>query len=112
MLARTDVRWRLLVTLGAFGSLALAACLLAPLVGSETVVDCFELARDIRTLDMRASPYDLAELGYEPVRIETPEGRAAYAVAQKGFAERAAPLRARLLTIADRALLAAATVPA
>jgi len=85
---------------------------LAPLVGSATVVDCFELARDIRTLDMRASPYDLSDLGYEPVRIETPEGRAAYAVAQKGFAERAAPLRARLLAIADYALLAAVTVPA
>jgi hypothetical protein len=85
---------------------------LSPLVGSATVVDCFELARDIRTLDMRASPYDLSDLGYEPVCIETPEGRAAYAVAQKGFAERAAPLRARLLKIANDALPAAATVPA
>jgi hypothetical protein len=85
---------------------------LTPLVGSATVVDCFELARDIRTLDMRASPYDLSDLRYEPVRIETPEGRAAYAVAQKAFAERAAPLRSRLLTIADNALLAAVTVPA
>ena len=27
------------------------------------------------TLDMRASPYDLAALGYPPVRIETPDGR-------------------------------------
>jgi hypothetical protein len=87
---------------------------LAPLVGSETVVDCFVLARDIRALDMRASPYDLSDLGYEPVRIETPEGRAAYAVAQKGFAERAAPLRVRLREIADNALAlpAAVTLPA
>ena len=43
---------------------------------SELVADCFALARDIRALDMRASPYDLAALGYEPVRVETPEGRA------------------------------------
>ena len=87
---------------------------LAPLVGSETVADCFELARDIRALDMRASPYDLSDLGYEPVRIETPEGRAAYAVAQKRFAERAAPLRARLVATVDQALAlpAAVTVPA
>src|SRR5581483_1197236 len=70
---------------------------LSPLVPSELVVDCFELARDIRELDMRASPYDLAALGYHPVRVETPEGRAEYAAAQRAFAERAAPLRARLL---------------
>jgi hypothetical protein len=70
---------------------------LSPLVDSETVVDCLLLARDIRALDMRASPYDLADLGYPPVRIETPEGRAEYAAGQRRFAERAAPLRARLL---------------
>lgn len=70
---------------------------LSPLVPSELVADCFALAREIRTLDMRASPYDLADLGYPPVRVETPEGRAEYAVAQRGFAERAGTLRARLL---------------
>ncbi|GAA1875403.1 3-methyladenine DNA glycosylase [Asanoa iriomotensis] len=70
---------------------------LSPLVPSELVADCFALARDIRALDMRASPYDLAALGYEPVRIETPAGRAEYAAAQRAFADRAAPLRARLI---------------
>ncbi|MGN9777791.1 3-methyladenine DNA glycosylase [Micromonospora sp. H33] len=70
---------------------------LSPLVPSELVADAFALAREIRTLDMRASPYDLAALGYPPVRVETPEGRAEYATAQRGFAERAAGLRARLL---------------
>ncbi|MDG4817862.1 3-methyladenine DNA glycosylase [Micromonospora sp. WMMD956] len=70
---------------------------LSPLVPSELVADAFALAREIRTLDMRASPYDLAALGYPPVRVETPEGRAEYAAAQRGFAERAAGLRARLL---------------
>jgi hypothetical protein len=69
---------------------------LSPLVPSELVADAFELAREIRTLDMRASPYDLTGLGYQPVRVETPEGRAVYAAAQRGFADRAAPLRARL----------------
>jgi hypothetical protein len=72
---------------------------LSPLTGAELVADCFALARDIRALDMRASPYDLADLGYPPVRIETPEGRAEYAAAQRGFAERAAPLRAALLDV-------------
>ncbi|MEU8052958.1 MULTISPECIES: 3-methyladenine DNA glycosylase [Micromonospora] len=70
---------------------------LSPLVPSELVADAFALAREIRTLDMRASPYDLAALGYPPVRVETPEGRAEYAAAQRGFAERAAGLRAHLL---------------
>ncbi|WP_432986636.1 3-methyladenine DNA glycosylase [Dactylosporangium sp. CA-233914] len=79
---------------------------LAPLVSAELIGDGFELARDIRTLDMRASPYDLADLGYDPVRIETPEGRARYVEAQRGFAERAAPLRGRLIAECDRLLAA------
>jgi hypothetical protein len=74
---------------------------LSPLVPSELVADAFQLARAIRTLDMRASPYDLSALGYPPVRVETPEGRAEYAAAQKQFAERAAPLRSRLLDAID-----------
>jgi hypothetical protein len=80
---------------------------LAPLVPAELIADCFELARDIRTLDMQASPYDLADLGYEPVRIETADGRARYVEAQRTFAERAAPLRGRLLADCDRLLEAA-----
>jgi len=70
---------------------------LTPMICSDLVADCFELARDIRELDMRAAPYDLADLGYEPVRIETAAGKQEYAAAQRGFAERGAPLRARLL---------------
>lgn len=77
---------------------------LAPLVPSELVADCFELARDIRVLDMRAAPYDLSGLGYEPVRIETPEGKREYAAAQRGFAERGAPLRQRLVEECARLL--------
>jgi hypothetical protein len=75
---------------------------LSPLVESELVADAFALARDVRALDMRASPYDLAGLGYEPIRVETPEGRTRYARAQRAFAERAAPLRARLIAALDR----------
>ena len=74
---------------------------LAPLVPSELIVDAFALARDIRELDMRASPYDLSDLGYEPVPIETREGKAAYVEAQLAFAEQAAALRERLLSEID-----------
>lgn len=77
---------------------------LSPMIGSDLVADCFELAWDIRTLDMRAAPYDLADLGFEPVPIETAEGKAAYVEAQRGFAERGAPLRARLVEECARLL--------
>ena len=77
---------------------------LTPMVCSELVADCFDLARDIRVLDMRAAPYDLSDLGYVPVRIETPEGKREYAAAQRGFAERGAPLRARLISECERLL--------
>jgi hypothetical protein len=72
---------------------------LSPLVPSDLVADCFELASEIRTLDMRASPYDLADLGFPPVRVETPEGRAEYVRAQRDFADRAAVLRSRLIDL-------------
>jgi hypothetical protein len=75
---------------------------LAPATPSELVADCFELAADVRTLDMRASPYDLRDHGYEPVAVETPEGKAAYVAAQRGFAERGAVLRRRLLAVCDQ----------
>jgi hypothetical protein len=74
---------------------------LVPVVSSELVMDCFDLARDIRVLDMRASPYDLRALGYEPVPIETREGKAAYVEAQRGFTRRSQELRRRLLAATD-----------
>lgn len=79
---------------------------LVPLVDSDLLLRCFELAMAARELDMRASPYDLRELGYDPVCIETPTGRAEYVRAQSALAERAAPLRAELLDTV-RTLLAA-----
>ena len=75
---------------------------LTPLIASELVADCFALARDIRELDMRASPYDLRDLGYEPLPIETADGKRLYAAAQHAFAERAAPLRKALIDECDR----------
>jgi hypothetical protein len=70
---------------------------ITPLLPSELVLDCFRLAREVRELDMRASPYDLADLGYPPVRVETPEGRAEYVRAQRAFACRGQVLRGALL---------------
>ena len=53
---------------------------------------------------MRASPYDLSELGYSPVAVETTEGKQEYVEAQRRFAERGAPLRARLIAECERLL--------
>jgi hypothetical protein len=80
---------------------------LSPLIPSELVADCFELAWDIRELDMRASPYDLSALGFTPVRIESAAGKHEYVTAQRGFAERGAPLRRRLIEQCEQLLTAA-----
>ncbi|WP_320537396.1 3-methyladenine DNA glycosylase [Pseudarthrobacter sp. IC2-21] len=69
---------------------------LLPALPSELVMDCFELSWRIRAMDMQASPYDLAEWGYPPVQIETPEGKAAYVEHQRAFAAEAAALRSLL----------------
>ena len=74
---------------------------LSPATPGELLADCFELAVDIRELDMRASPYDLHNHGYAPVAIETTEGKAEYVAAQRGFAERGAVLRAQLIELCD-----------
>lgn len=77
---------------------------LAPFTPGELIADCFAFARDIREVDMRASPYDLVKLGYAPIRIETPEGRAEYEALQRDFAGRSQPLRARLIALCERLL--------
>ncbi|WP_395748427.1 hypothetical protein [Prosthecobacter sp.] len=92
-------------TLDARPDLEQAACLHAnmdlykwssklwPWTGSDLIGASFELALQGRDLDMRASPYDLSALGYEPVKIETVEGRAQYEREQRGLAAKAAELR-------------------
>jgi hypothetical protein len=70
---------------------------LGPLIPGELLLDAFELARDIRLLDMQAAPYDLAAWDVVPVPIETPEGKAEYVRRQRGFADRGTALRVALL---------------
>jgi hypothetical protein len=77
---------------------------LTPMVCSDLVADCFALARDIRELDMRAAPYDLADLGFAPIQVEAAAGKAEYAAGQRVFAERGAPLRAALVAECERLL--------
>lgn len=89
---------------------------LAPLIPAELVADAFELAWDIRILDMRAAPYDFTGVTLDPngepwtpVCIETAEGKRDYAQQQRMFAERAQTIRAELIRWCD--LLLAAEQP-
>ena len=75
---------------------------LAPFTPAELIADCFALARDIREVDMRASPYDLRALGFSPIAIETTDGRSEYEQHQRAFAIRGEPLRARLIMLCER----------
>jgi len=74
---------------------------LSPFTPSELVADCFELARDIREVDMCASPYDLRALGFSAIPVETAEGRAEYERYQREFAARSEPLRERVVSVCD-----------
>ncbi|MFW7413441.1 3-methyladenine DNA glycosylase [Demequina sp. SO4-18] len=79
---------------------------LEPAVPGDLVLDCFELARDVRRVDMQASPYDISSYGLAAIPVETPEGKSEYAARQREFAARAAPLRAHLIEICDQILQA------
>ncbi|GAA2924206.1 hypothetical protein GCM10010458_01970 [Microbacterium luteolum] len=70
---------------------------LGPLIPGELLLDTFELARDIRLLDMEAAPYDLSAWGIVPVPIETVEGKSEYVRRQREFADRGIALRSALL---------------
>jgi hypothetical protein len=67
-----------------------------PWIGSDLVADAFEIAIAAREMDMRASPYDLAELGFAPICIETESGRAEYRREQQDLMLKAQPVRERL----------------
>ena len=73
-----------------------------PWISSTLILDCFELALEIRSMDMAASPYDLLHTGLKPVRIETAAGRLEYGKRQKDFSFRAAILRAQLIDQYER----------
>lgn len=84
---------------------------LLPMVGSDLLADAFELAWQVRIMDMRAAPYDLTGVtldptgdAWTPIRIETQTGRQEYAAAQRDFATQAAPLRQRLIKECERLL--------
>ncbi len=75
-----------------------------PWIPGDLLADSFELAVQARTIDMQASPYDLREYHLEPIEIETPEGRTEYSEKQKMLAEKAGPIRQRLIKVYEQLL--------
>lgn len=80
------------------------AAKLWPWIGSEFIAKTFFLALEGRELDMRASPYDLENEGYNPICVETEEGRRQYQHEQQLLTVRATPLRLELRDFAYRLL--------
>lgn len=75
-----------------------------PFVSSALTRDAFELARDVRRLDVQASPYDLRAWGEPSLDVETQEGRAEFIARQRNLTDRANELRVRLITELDAVL--------
>ncbi|GAA1326997.1 3-methyladenine DNA glycosylase [Leucobacter albus] len=76
---------------------------LGPIIPGELLLDAFEFARDIRFVDMQASPYDVAGFvdhagtPLTAIAIETPAGKQEYVRRQREFAARGNRLRERVL---------------
>ncbi len=77
-------------------------CAAMPWIGSDLLLPCFELAADLRVLDMQASPYDLRAMGFAPVCVETTDGRDEYQRRQRELSARASVLRDRLIDALGR----------
>ena len=70
---------------------------LYPWISSNLILEAFELACEARTIDMKASPYDLRDHGLEPIKIETESGRLKYKLAQETIFEKGKPIRDNLI---------------
>lgn len=76
---------------------------LQPMVEGSIVLEAFDLALQLRTLDMEASPYDVRPWGYGVVAIETAAGKAEYMKRQQSLSEKANRLRVALIDSVERA---------
>ncbi|MCE2961357.1 MAG: 3-methyladenine DNA glycosylase [Akkermansiaceae bacterium] len=77
-----------------------------PWIGSKILLETFQLATQLRDLDMRASPYDLSAWNVVPIKIETPDGRKAYETEQRRLAALGSDLRKKLIQAIHRVISA------
>ena len=82
---------------------------LGPAVPGELLLDAFELAGEIRLLDMQASPYDVSSYGLAAVPIETPDGKAEYVRRQRELATKTQDVRRRIVAVCEQVLAAVTT---
>ncbi|TVP78712.1 MAG: 3-methyladenine DNA glycosylase [Puniceicoccaceae bacterium] len=75
-----------------------------PWLGSDLLWQCFEFAVSARQLDMQASPYDCSSLGFEPVKVETPQGKVEYEQRQRALSREAQKLRHEFIERLDQIL--------
>ena len=68
-----------------------------PWISGDLIADAFLLAINARTIDMKASPYDLSSRGLEPIKIETEAGRKEYIKRQTEIWEKGKRLRQKLI---------------
>ncbi len=77
---------------------------LYPWISSDLILEAFELALEARTIDMKASPYDLLDYGLSPIKIETEAGRFEYKETQEAIFEKGKPIREKLIIEYERFL--------
>ena len=70
---------------------------LAPFIDWSVLASAFKLATAARILDMRASPYDVTELGFIPIPVETKAGREEYVEGQREIYQLGVPVREAVL---------------
>lgn len=75
-----------------------------PWIPSALIRETFFLAVETRRFDMQASPYDLAEFGLEPIKIETEAGRKNYIEKQIMIYEKSQPVRQKLIQAYNKLL--------
>jgi hypothetical protein len=75
-----------------------------PWIPTDLILDALQLAIEAREIDMRASPYDLRGWNFDPIKIETSEGRTEYQRHQAQLAQKAVPIRQRLIYIYQQIL--------
>ena len=69
----------------------------SPWISSDLLAKALFFAIKARVIDMRASPYDLSDYGYQPIRIEIPEGRREYEHEQMALYQEGLTLRKELI---------------
>ena len=74
----------------------------SPWISSELLREALFFAVEAREIDMRAAPYDLSEWGYEPIQIETSQGRREYEREQTALYKKGKKLRESMIAALER----------